>query len=147
MEMSNEADDVDIDDDPSDCQIGRNNRPNMLTGMITKLETTGALARVQEYGRHQQKGAKQKKKANKKKPGDPDQHDDSNDANWKKDEKYYDLDDSFIDDEDLHDNQGEEISEVLNAGNSNASQDSDELESESQEEEEDREEEEEDEDD
>ena len=46
MEMSNEADDVDIDDDPSDCQMGRNKRPNMLTGMITKLETTGALARV-----------------------------------------------------------------------------------------------------
>lgn len=92
--------------------------------MIARIEFNNCLAPVQEYGRHQQKVANRKKK--KAKPAAtqqvvPDFNRDPqspSDLGAKYDDNYYDLDDDFIDDNDLDINHDEMVTEMLYDGNS-----------------------------
>lgn len=98
----------------------------MIKSMLARLELNNSLAPIQEYGRHQKRAGKIKKKeAPKKKPeGQPagegeDQNATTADAGSGEkekpkdfqDDKFYDLDDAWIDDGDVdcHDDLGDEI--------------------------------------
>ena len=93
----------------------------MIKSMIARIEFNNCLAPVSEYARHQQNFQNKKKKL-KKKPQitsvvQIDQaHPDENGAEKgpKYDDNYYDLDDDFIDDDELDINHDEMVSEMVN---------------------------------
>ena len=69
----------------------------MIKTMIARIELNNTLAPVQEYGRHQSRAAaKKQKKAPKL---DPKAGDDKKRKNYN--DRFYDLDDDFIDDDDI----------------------------------------------
>lgn len=70
----------------------------LIKTMIARIEYNNTLAPVQEYGRHMQKVVKRKKKTD----DQPDGPKKSKDV----DERFYDLDDDFIDDDNLQEGAG-----------------------------------------
>ena len=78
---------------------GKHRYDNLIKTMIARIEYNNTLAPVQEYGRHQTKALKKKNK-NKGAEDDP--------VKSKKDfdDRFYDLDDQFIDDGDMEDGYG-----------------------------------------
>ena len=77
---------------------------NLIKSLIARIEFNNTLAPIQDYGRHQKKAAQfNKNKKNKKKTlGKNEQSETPSDAGGaKQDENFYDLDDDFIDDEDI----------------------------------------------
>lgn len=75
----------------------------LIKTMIARIEYNNTLAPVQEYGRHMQRVAKNKK--NNKKDEAMQQASDKK-VNRDVDERYYDLDDDFIDDGDIQEQAG-----------------------------------------
>jgi hypothetical protein len=77
--------------------------------MLARIEIKGNLAPIQEYGRHQTAAAK-KRKDNKKKGKEPGEGEpnpnESSDNKPLYDDKYYDLDDGFIDDDEIVEDDG-----------------------------------------
>ena len=71
--------------------------------MIARIEFNNALAPVQEYGRHQTRV--QKKKKGKGKAGEEEEGDKGK-SKKDFDDRFYDLDDNFIDDGDMEDEYG-----------------------------------------
>ena len=94
----------------------------MIKSMLARLELNNSLAPIQEYGRHQKRAAKNKKKvdASKKKSAEGEGEDlptaevTSGEKPVNKDfqdDKYYDLDDDWIDDGeiDIQEDLGDEL--------------------------------------
>lgn len=107
----------DLEDDPDYSEAGAFNNvgghrfENLIKSMLARIEIKGNLAPIQEYGRHQTAAAK-KRKDNKKKqnkepgegevqPAEPSEKDKN-----LYDDKYYDLDDGFIDDNEIVEDDG-----------------------------------------
>ncbi len=108
-----------FDDDSSmyTHTAGKSRFDVLLKSLIARIEFNGTLAPIQEYGRHQQKAAAHNKKKKVKKPQPPQQqqqqqqeqpNEKSEDpseiggaAGAKYDDNFYDLDDDFIDDDEL----------------------------------------------
>lgn len=100
------------DDDHSEAfsNVGGHRFENLIKSMLARIEIKGNLAPIQEYGRHQTAAAK-KRKENKKQnkeagdgeAGQPEQPEKEH-ANY--DDKYYDLDDGFIDDNEIVEDDG-----------------------------------------
>ena len=88
-----------LDDDVSmgNNQIGSGKYrfDTLIKTMIARIEYNNTLAPVQEYGRHMQRVAKKKKKT------DESMQPVSEKKNKDQDERFYDLDDAFIDDGDI----------------------------------------------
>ena len=122
-----DGEDISGAEEPS-CDVAGGYRfENMIKSMLARLELNNSLAPIQEYGRHQKRANKIKKKeAPKKKPDGPTDGEDQNAttadaASGEKekptqpkdfqDDKFYDLDDDWIDDGDIeiHDNLEDEI--------------------------------------
>lgn len=90
----------------------------LIKTMIARIEYNNTLAPVQEYGRHQTKALKNKKKGKTEDasaPGEP-----ANPATKKGkkdfDDRFYDLDDNFIDDGDMEDEYGANGLDGMGAG-------------------------------
>jgi hypothetical protein len=99
-------------DDPSSVpMMGKNKFDVLLKSMIARIEFNNCLAPVQNYARHQQKGLARKKKTKKNTltaAGEPVSE------SAKLDDNFYDLDDEFIDDDDVDQNmQDEMVSDML----------------------------------
>ena len=97
-----------FDDGESGVQhqaMGGGRFDNLIKSLIARIEFNNTLAPIQDYGRHQKKAAQiNKNKKNKKKTlGKNEQSETPSDAGAgaKQDENFYDLDDDFIDDEDI----------------------------------------------
>ncbi|CDW75095.1 UNKNOWN [Stylonychia lemnae] len=97
----------------------------LLKSMIARIEYNNCLAPVQEYARHQQNFQNKKKKLKKKIPvvlaqgqDEPLAEDSIIEKGPKYDDNYYDLDDDFIDDEELEINQDEMVAEMIGDGQS-----------------------------
>eukprot|EP00347_Sterkiella_histriomuscorum_P010288 403376879 len=104
------------------ANCGKSKYETMLKSMIARIEFNNSLAPIQEYGRHQQRGANKKKKNKKKKKegehGMIQDGDSAEDVDGKKyQDNFYDLDDEFIDDNDLEINHDEMISEMFDQSN------------------------------
>lgn len=74
--------------------------------MLARIEIKGNLAPIQEYGRHQNAAAKKRKDNQKNKnketaDGEANQPEQSEKDNVMYDDKFYDLDDGFIDDNEI----------------------------------------------
>ena len=100
-----EGEDLADDDEHSEAfsNMGGHRFENLIKSMLARIEIKGNLAPIQEYGRHQTVAAK-KRKDNKKaanKEGDAEVPDAGDKEADKYDDKYYDLDDGFIDDESI----------------------------------------------
>lgn len=77
---------------------GKNRFDTLLKTLIARIEFNNTLAPIQEYGRHQQKAANKKKNKKKQLGGNEASETPSVD---KYDDNYYDLDDEFINDEEV----------------------------------------------
>ena len=122
--MVQDGEDISGADEPSCDQsnAGGHRFENMIKSMLARLELNNSLAPIQEYGRHQKRAAKVKKKgeAIKKKAAEGEGEDlaTADVASGEKpttkdfqDDKYYDLDDDWIDDGeiDIQEDLGEEL--------------------------------------
>ena len=85
-----EGDDMDLA--PEETGQGINRFANMMKCMTSRIEMFNKLGRIQDIGRHQQRGDKKKQKNKKGEDEGSEGH---------MDDKFYNLDDDFIDDGDL----------------------------------------------
>ena len=99
---------LDEDGSYSEQLNGKYRFENMIKTMIARIEYNNTLAPVQEYGRHQSRALK-KKKPGKPKAGENENEDaETKGVKNKKDfdDRFYDLDDNFIDDGEMEDGYG-----------------------------------------
>ena len=87
-------------DDVADNDPGKYRIDNVIKSMVARLELHNTLAPIQEYGRHQVR-ATQKKKAKERATTNEDSNiqQEAKEANFN--DQYYDLDDDFIDDDEI----------------------------------------------
>lgn len=113
-EEDDEEGDYIVEDNSSIPMSGKNKFDVLLKSMIARIEFNNCLAPVQNYGRHQQKGAAKKKKTKKVVVPGAEHELDPNSESAKLDDNFYDLDDDFIDDDDIDQNmQDEVVSDLL----------------------------------
>lgn len=97
------------DDSYPGVMSGKHRFDNLIKTMIARIEYNNTLAPVQEYGRHQTRALKKKKKV-KQENEEAEGVEDPTKAKGKRardfDDKFYDLDDEFIDDGDMEDGYG-----------------------------------------
>ena len=78
--------------------------------MIARIEYNNTLAPVQDYGRHQTRALKNKKKGKVEDPNNPPK------SKKDYDDRFYDLDDNFIDDGDMEEGLGVGLDSMGAAG-------------------------------
>ena len=126
-EKEKDGEDLAGEDDPHEKE-GAHRFGDLIKSMLARLELNNSLAPIQEYGRHQKKANNKRKQAEKKKApvdsADPSEHKDPETlpelqqpqtagtvipekGPMQYDDKFYDLDDDFICDDEL--DVGEEI--------------------------------------
>lgn len=100
---------MDKDDSYPGVMSGKHRFDNLIKTMIARIEYNNTLAPVQEYGRHQTRALKKKKKV-KQENEEAEGVEDPTKVKGKRardfDDKFYDLDDEFIDDGDMEDGYG-----------------------------------------
>ena len=98
---------------------GKNKFEMMLKSMIARLEFCNYLAPKEDYGRHQSRMANKKKKAKKVNKDNAVVEKSESELEMKYDDNYYDLDDEFIDDNDVLECEDDFATEMMYEGNSN----------------------------
>lgn len=107
-----DGEDLADEDDHSEpfANVGGHRFENLIKSMLARIEIKGNLAPIQEYGRHQTAAAKKRKDNKKNKAKDPAEGEpnpnESSDNKPLYDDKYYDLDDGFIDDDEIVEDEG-----------------------------------------
>lgn len=92
---------MDNDESYQDQLNGKYRFDQLIKTMIARIEYNNTLAPVQEYGRHQTKAAKKKKGKKEEPNADPAAPPKQGKKDF--DERFYDLDDNFIDDDEMED--------------------------------------------
>ena len=107
------------DDSYPGVMSGKHRFDNLIKTMIARIEYNNTLAPVQDYGRHQTRALKKKKKV-KQENEEAEGVEDPTKAKGKRardfDDKFYDLDDEFIDDGDMEDGYGNGLDQMGGPG-------------------------------
>lgn len=108
-----DGEDLVDDEDHSEpfTNVGGHRFENLIKSMLARIEIKGNLAPIQEYGRHQTAAAKKRKDNKKNKNKEANEVDANPNESSEKDkpmydDKYYDLDDGFIDDNEIVEDDG-----------------------------------------
>lgn len=99
---------MDEDNSHAGIMTGKHRYDNLIKTMIARIEYNNTLAPVQEYGRHQTKALKKKNK------GKVQAEEGEKKSKKDFDDRFYDLDDQFIDDGDMEDGYGAALDDGFN---------------------------------